>query len=182
MKLTKLILLLITCLITISAQNKNRTLKDLSLPPVSTFADACARCHGDEGKNYGEGFAKIDDEELRHVTEDMMYGPAYLEPTEADIEAMTSYQRAISKDEPFIAIVNGGTYLDGKDDKLKLEISLNAELVENEKIEIEKGEKEYQYLLKPSDKTNITITAKREDKTTTIIFPRNIYSHSECGL
>jgi hypothetical protein len=179
MKLTKPFLFLITSLITLHAQTENSVLKNLSLPPVSTFAEACARCHGDEGKNYGKDFAKLDTEELHHITEDMMYGPAYLEPTKTEIEAMTSYQRAISKDEPFIVITNAASYLEGKDDKLKLEISLNAELAGNENIEIQKGKNEYQYLLKASDKTEIKITAKRGDKTTSITFPQNIYSHSK---
>jgi len=179
MNLTKLLFLLIIASITIYGQNENNKPEDLSLSPISTFADACARCHGDEGNNYGKEFAKLDAEELQHVTEDMMYGPAYLDPTEIELKAMTAYQRAISNNEPFIVITNAASYIKGEDNNLKLETSLNTKLEQSENIEIQKGEKEFQFIINPNGKTNIEITAIRGDKKTTIIFPQEIYSHSK---
>ncbi len=41
---------------------------NLPLPPVSTFEEACARCHGPQGSFYGAEFAKLSDEELVQVT------------------------------------------------------------------------------------------------------------------
>lgn len=158
-------------------QEKKQAVENILLPPVSTFADACARCHGDEGNNYGDEFAKIEREELHKITEDMMYGPAFLQPNEVDIEAMTSYQAAISKDEPFAIVVNAASYLDGEDELLKIETSLNSDIVESEDYEVEKGEKDFQYLLKPKDKQEFKITVERNGKTSSFIFPGTILSH-----
>ena len=81
-------------------------LEPLALPPVSTFARTCARCHGPEGAFYGEGFAADKGrEELARVVAEMMRGPAFLAPTPPDIAAMTAYHRALSAGEPFIAVV-----------------------------------------------------------------------------
>lgn len=56
-----------------------------------TFERKCTRCHGKEGRAFGKNFAKMEKKELRELTEDMMYGPARLKPTESEIKAMIEY-------------------------------------------------------------------------------------------
>lgn len=76
----------------------------LDLAPVSTFEQACARCHGPQGSFYGEAFAELPPAELREVVHDMMVGPGFLSPTEPEVDAMTAYHRALAAGEPFICI------------------------------------------------------------------------------
>ena len=158
---------------------QNNEIKNLSLPPVSTFAGACARCHGDEGKNYGSGFAKLEDEELHKVVEDMMYGPAYLEPSQTDIDAMTSYQKAISNDEPFIVVVNAESFLNGSEKTLKVETSLNSQIQPGDLYSLKQGDKKYRYELIPHKEGKIKMAAKRGEKVTELSFPDEIWSHSK---
>ncbi|MBN1361733.1 MAG: cytochrome c [Sedimentisphaerales bacterium] len=79
-------------------------LQPLSLPPVSTFEDACARCHGPEGSFYGEGFAEPAGRELKVVVREMMEGPAFLTPSATDVDAMVAYHRALAAGEPFLCV------------------------------------------------------------------------------
>lgn len=72
--------------------------------PVSTFESSCARCHGPQGSFYGASFGKLPDAKLKKFVKDMMKGPAGLDPTQADIDAMTAYQQAIAAKVPFIFI------------------------------------------------------------------------------
>lgn len=76
----------------------------LSLPPVSTFESACARCHGPEGSFFGPGFANPEHADLAVIVREMMEGPAALSPSDADVEAMVAYHRALAADEPFFCV------------------------------------------------------------------------------
>lgn len=78
--------------------------RPLTLAPVSTFEESCANCHGPQGSFYGEAFAQLAEPELREFVHDMMVGPAFLSPTEVEVDAMTAYHRALSAGEPFICI------------------------------------------------------------------------------
>jgi len=68
------------------------TITGLVLPPVSTFEDTCARCHGPESSFYGPQFARLQESELMRVVREMMQGPALLQPTDAEVRATTAYQ------------------------------------------------------------------------------------------
>ena len=78
----------------------------LTLPPVRTFEEACARCHGPRGSFYGQEFARLRDPELTEYVDEMMRGPGMLHPTADDVLAMTAYHRALARKEPFIAVLN----------------------------------------------------------------------------
>jgi hypothetical protein len=79
-------------------------LVSLSLPPVSTFEKACARCHGSQGSFYGDEFANLRDQELIDVTREMMEGPAFLHPSDVDVRAMVAYHHALVAAEPFVVV------------------------------------------------------------------------------
>ncbi len=79
-------------------------LHPLAYPPISTFEQSCARCHGPQGSFYGEGFAEPDEAELTDVVREMMEGPAFLTPSDADVNAMVAYHRALAADEPFVCV------------------------------------------------------------------------------
>jgi hypothetical protein len=68
----------------------------LSLSPVSTFEDAWARCHGPQGSFPGKEFARLNGEKLAEVVREMMEGPASLQPSDADVRAMTAYHHALA--------------------------------------------------------------------------------------
>ena len=72
--------------------------------PVRSFEKNCARCHGPQGSFYGEAFGQREREDLRYIIEEMMFGPAFLSPSPADVHAMTAYHRALSNGEPFVCI------------------------------------------------------------------------------
>jgi len=131
---------------------------DLTLPPVSTYASACARCHGDGASNHLEQLRALHDDELRPFIEDMMWGPGFLEPTEHDIDAMTAYHRALIADEPFVVVTNGESAPGPK--ALAIETSPGATFEIN------------------SDDGTLTIRATRGDQTTEISFPARLWSHA----
>lgn len=78
----------------------------LSLPPVSTFEASCANCHGPQGSFFGEEFGELPDEQLHDAVEEMMEGPAFLNPTDADLRAMVAYHRALAAKEPFLCVTS----------------------------------------------------------------------------
>ncbi len=76
----------------------------LTYPPVSTFEESCARCHGPQGSFFGEGFGHGSEEELRQSVKDMMEGPSFLTPSEADVNAMTDYMQALDQQQPYLVV------------------------------------------------------------------------------
>jgi len=72
--------------------------------PVKAFEKNCARCHGPQGKFYGEGFGSRPHKELRHMVREMMEGPAFMNPSTREVNAMTAYHHALSRGEPFICL------------------------------------------------------------------------------
>ena len=78
-------------------------------PPVSTFESSCARCHGPQGTFYGKTFGQLPDKELEKFIREMMNGPGGLNPSQADIDAMTAYNKALAQHRPFIFITSADT-------------------------------------------------------------------------
>ncbi|KUO59942.1 hypothetical protein APF79_09205 [bacterium BRH_c32] len=81
----------------ILAQEKKITPEEFKKAEL-TFKQKCTRCHGSEGRAFGKNFAKMEKKELRHLTEDMMFGPARLNPTESEIKAMIEYLISLHSD------------------------------------------------------------------------------------
>jgi len=101
---------------------------DLELAPVRTFAMHCARCHGDGGAMYPRPF-RHRGEDLRRVIEEMMVGPAQLDPTEAEVEAMLAYHRTMRRETPFAVAANAGSVAAGNADALRGEATAGARVV-----------------------------------------------------
>jgi hypothetical protein len=73
--------------------------------PLSYFQDNCARCHGDYGSAYGEGFGKhLADAQLEKVIDDMAFGPgnAPLQPRELAVQV--AYHKAMIAGQPFATV------------------------------------------------------------------------------
>ena len=74
--------------------------------PLAYFNANCARCHGEYGAFYGEGFAKgLDDAALRNVVKEMVDGPAQAPLAPAELDAVTSWHRSMRDKKPFVVIV-----------------------------------------------------------------------------
>ena len=78
----------------------------IKYPPVSTFESRCARCHGPHGSFYGKTFGQLPDKGLEKFIREMMNGPGGLNPGQADIDAMTAYNKALAQHRPFIFITS----------------------------------------------------------------------------
>lgn len=158
-------------------------LVDLTLPPIATFEASCARCHGPEGSFYGEAFADLSPRELRHVVEDMMRGPAGLAPTDADLDAMVAYHRALRAKQPFVAVINARSWRGGEDAVLQGEAPPGAE------VRIERGDVQHipdraaaawSLDLRAADEPSLRISAERDEKhRTQFDFPAQQWSHHQ---
>lgn len=98
----------------------------ITLGPVSTFEQACARCHGPQGSFYGEAFAKLSDTQLHEFIKEMMEGPAGLHPTEEDIAAMTAYHQALAAKKPYLVVMD---YVKENGYRLSGQASLQSNLI-----------------------------------------------------
>ncbi len=98
----------------------------ITLGPVSTFEQSCARCHGPQGSFYGEAFANLSDTQLHEFIKEMMEGPAGLHPTEEDIAAMTAYHQALAAKKPYLVIL---AYVEENGYRLSGQASLQSNLI-----------------------------------------------------
>ena len=74
--------------------------------PLAYFGQNCARCHGENGSNYGDNFAKnLDDKALHQVVDEMAQGPGQAPLSAADLEVETAWHRAFRDKKPFVVIV-----------------------------------------------------------------------------
>jgi len=98
----------------------------ITLGPVSTFEQACARCHGPQGSFYGEAFAELSDSELQDFVKEMMEGPAGLHPSEEEIAAMTAYHQALAAKKPYLVVMD---YVEENGYRLSGQASLQSNLI-----------------------------------------------------
>lgn len=132
----------------------------LQFPPVATFDEQCARCHGPEGSFYGEAFAHTVEHDLRDMIEQMMRGPAFLDPNETDIAAMAAYHRALAEGEPFVIVTDRERAEKTDLRQISVEASSGAQVT----IERKNG--------------TALITATHDGRSTTIRFPDQQWSHA----
>ena len=102
--------------------NETLSLVDLELGPVTTYVEACERCHGPEGAFFSGEFQKQTPEEIHEINFEMMVGPGQLDPTEAEVDAMTDYMLAVRQKEPYLVVINGETFSKGETDTLQGEM------------------------------------------------------------
>lgn len=67
---------------------------ELEADSADIFEAHCANCHGPEGSFFGAHLTQLDAAQLRAVVEEMMRGPGGLDPSPAQVDAMTAYLRA----------------------------------------------------------------------------------------
>jgi cytochrome c553 len=151
-KLTKIsyILLMVIMLLTLGCGQKDAKdvtldaedeqvntveIKELKLGPVSTFERTCARCHGPQGAFYGDEFAKLDDDELHKKVRQMMVGPSFLKPKSYEVDAMTSYHRALTAKEPFLCVTSYKPNAQGQTAMLTGEATLGSTIEFHSKSE-----------------------------------------------
>jgi hypothetical protein len=161
----------------IQGASPDRQYADISLPPVATFKDYCARCHGYEGAAYGKGFANINEDSLQSVIEDMMFGPAGLNPDSASIAAMVAYNRALSRKVPFAAILNARSYFDRRDSSLSIEASPGAVVVGADSVKMGKANSVlWSMPFDRNEEKSIRITVMRKGVSLEIRFPEELWN------
>ena len=149
---------------------------DITLPPVATFNQYCVRCHGYEGSAYGRDFANIREDSLNNITEDMMFGPAGLNPDSISIAAMVAYNRALSKHMPFAAVMNGRSYFDGRDTLLFLEASPAAAVEGADSTMAGTSSVSLWRMHYDKNKGSVRITVTRNGVSSQIRFPDELWS------
>lgn len=161
----------------IYSQNSLREISDISISPVDTFEKYCSRCHGYEGADYEKEFEELTEEKLKNFVEDMMFGPAALNPTVMEIEAMTAYNKSIQYKKPFAAVLNSKSFLEGKEKNLVINFSPGSEISinEKEKIKIEKEEKIWKLFYNYEKISKLKIIVKRNGVTSSFIFPDELW-------
>ena len=161
----------------IYSQNSLKEISDISLSPVDAFEKYCARCHGYEGADYEKEFEELTEEKLKTFVEDMMFGPASLNPTGIEIEAMTTCNKSIQNKKPSAAALNSKSFLEGKDRNLIINISPGSEIYvsEKEKIKIEKEEKIWKLFYNYEKISKLKIIVKRNSVISSFIFPDELW-------
>jgi hypothetical protein len=150
---------------------------DISLSPVSAFRDYCTRCHGEEGGAYGKNFGNLSDDSLRMVVEDMMFGPAGLNPDKIEIEAMVAYNKSLKKDKPFAAVMNLKSFLEGKDKNLMIDASPVSDLkTDNTKVGIRKNKEIWELSFDPAKIRKVKITVTRRGSSAFLNYPDELWT------
>ena len=162
----------------IYSQNSLKEVSDISLSPIMTFEKQCSRCHGYEGKDYGEDFAELTDEKLKNFVEDMMFGPAFLNPTNVELKAMSAYNKAIQNKKPFAVAVNAKSFLGGKEKELKINATSGAELSidNNKEIKIKKTEEVWTLSYDFEKVNKLRIIISKNGVSSSMIFPDALWS------
>jgi hypothetical protein len=117
--------------------------------------------------------------ELRQMVKQMLEGPAGMRPSEIVVDAMVAYHRALDDDRPFLCVTNGETYLAGKADTLKGEVTPGAT------VTIEANGKTVSVLVAGHGWTlanppcpPIRIIARQVQAQTVLRFPDSMWSHA----
>ena len=76
-------------------------LKPLDFAPLSYYAGACARCHGDNGANYGDLLHNKSDAQLHEGIDMMAKGPGQSPLDEPQLAIVTAWHRALVEGKPF---------------------------------------------------------------------------------
>lgn len=158
-------------------QSQLQKISDLSLAPVSTFKNHCARCHGDEGISYGEHFGELPDPQLKAAVEDMMFGPAELSTENIEIDAMTAYNKSLKDRKPFAAVVNSFSFINGKEKYLLLDVSPDARLeTDNKNVKIENDGNSWKLFFDYNKINSVKISVIRNEKSSSLIFPKETWT------
>jgi len=161
----------------IYAQSDLDKIIDLSSSPINTFKESCSRCHGNEGSAYGKGFAEMSDDSLKEIVFMMMKGPAQLTPGQADIEAMTGYNKSFRTLKPFAIVMNSKSFLEGKDDDLLVNLSAKAKLsIEDKKVKTELTGDNCKLFYDQKKIKELKITVTKDNNSSSFVFPKQLWS------
>lgn len=80
-------------------------LKAFDFAPLSYYESACARCHGDNGANYGDLLLKHTDAQLHDGIHAMAIGPGQSPLGEEQIAVMVKWHRALLDGKPFVHLM-----------------------------------------------------------------------------
>lgn len=85
------------------ASKQAAVVEPVEVEPLAYFEDKCARCHGPQGRNYGDAFGEdLSEHELHEVVDEMAAGPGFA-PLEGEaLEIQVAYHRSLIANEPFI--------------------------------------------------------------------------------
>jgi mono/diheme cytochrome c family protein len=95
-------------------------LEALDFAPLSYYEGACARCHGNNGANYGDLLKGKSDAQLHDGIHAMAIGPGQSPLNDAQIDVMTRWHRALIENKPFVHLAkieksdSGKTILSGE--------------------------------------------------------------------
>ena len=107
-------------------------LANLTLPTITTYEQACARCHGPQGMFHWKQVTALDAGALPAKIQQMMTQQGMLRPTPADEQAMLAYHKAMHDVGPggplFIVATNAEAYAAGREPALKGEATAGAAL------------------------------------------------------
>ncbi len=81
------------------------SLKALDFAPLSYYAQKCARCHGDNGANYGDILQNKTDAQLHAGIGMMAHGPGQAPLDEPQLQVMTAWHRALVEVKPFVHLM-----------------------------------------------------------------------------
>jgi hypothetical protein len=161
----------------IYGQTELKKISNLSLAPVSTFKNYCARCHGEEGVSYGKGFGALKPDSLKAIVKEMMFGPGGLNPDSVSIGAMISYNKLLEENRPFAAVLNSGSFLEGKEPFLRIESSPGSLLeAENGSAKREKNEDIWDIVIDTAKIGKVKIKIERNNSVSSFVFPEQIYT------
>ncbi len=162
---------------TLFAQTDINKIENISLSPIPTFKENCARCHGDEGSAYGKNFANLSSDSLKLIIDDMMFGPGGLSPDEVEIAAMISYNKSLSENKPFASVENSKSFLEGKDKGLKISSSPHAKIsIDNHAVKVDSTKGGWRLFYDPNKIKEIKITISRNDSSAFIDFPNELWT------
>lgn len=151
---------------------------NLQTGPLSQYDSGCARCHGEWGSQYEPGFHELGDERLRELVREMMLGPAQLQPSEAQVDAMTAYHRALQRHEPFVCIVNGADAAAGRAEAVRGEASPDSTLVARPSGAGQFTRDVAGFTLASPPQPPFTLLAGRGGQVTELRFPAQQWSHA----
>jgi len=157
-------------------KSRVKVISDISISPVSTFKNRCAKCHGDEWAVYGKSLSDMEDEALKREIEGMMFHESELNPDSIEVDAMVAYSISLKNNEPFAVAVNSKSFLEGKVSNLKIETSPDTKVeVPHINIRIMENRNIIELYYDPAKIKKMKITVHRNGVSSSFDFPDELW-------
>ena len=106
-----------------------------------------------------------------------MFGPAGLNPDSTEIEAMVSYNKSLKSNKPFAIVLNSKSFLDGRDNILKIETSPGTKLeTNNNGIKVAGSNNEWTLSYDHNKISEVEIIVKRKEASSSFSFPTELWT------